>query len=75
MQYHIITFGCQMNEADSERIAADLEKKGYTKTSIINEADFIVVNMCSVRKSAVDRIYGKFYKFKQLRRKNPKLKI
>jgi tRNA-2-methylthio-N6-dimethylallyladenosine synthase len=57
MKYHIITFGCQMNESDSERIASVFKKAGL-ETSKINDADFIIVNMCSVRQSAVDRIYG-----------------
>ena len=66
MKYCIITFGCQMNEADSERIAASLEKNGYQPASKENEADLIVVNMCSVRQSAVDRVYGVARKFKAL---------
>jgi len=73
-KYHIITFGCQMNKSDSERIAGDLESKGYQPASNTNEADLIVVNMCSVRQSAVDRVYGLFPKFKKLREKKPKLK-
>ena len=64
MKYHIITFGCQMNKADSEKIAAVLENKGYKTASKINEADLIVVNMCSVRQSAVDRVYGLLPKLK-----------
>jgi len=70
-KYHIITFGCQMNISDSERIVAVLEKLNYKKTSNINEADLIVVTMCSVRQSAVDRVYGLVQKFKKL---NPKIK-
>ncbi len=58
MKYHLITYGCQMNKADSERIAAGLEKRGYHPTASAKEADLIVVNMCSVRQSAVDRIFG-----------------
>ena len=74
MKYRIITYGCQMNKSDSERIAAILENRGYRLTSKINEADLVVVNMCSVRQSAVDRVYGLYLKFKKLREKNPKLK-
>jgi len=57
MKYYIITYGCQMNKSDSERIATVLESRGYEPASKINEADLIVVNMCSVRQSAVDREY------------------
>jgi len=70
MKYHIITYGCQMNESDSERIATVLEKDGYSPASKENEADLIVVNMCSVRQSAVDRVYGLIQKFKKMREKS-----
>ncbi|MFH1714494.1 MAG: MiaB/RimO family radical SAM methylthiotransferase [Candidatus Nealsonbacteria bacterium] len=72
-KYRIITYGCQMNKADSERIMTDLENKGYSPASDIKEADLIAVNMCSVRQSAVDRVYGLLPKFKELR-KNKRLK-
>jgi len=65
LKYFIITFGCQMNKSDSERIAAVLEKIGYGSASDITEADLIVVNACSVRQSAVDRIYGQIKKSKR----------
>ena len=74
VKYFIITFGCQMNKSDSERIATILENQGYQPASKENEADLIVVNMCSVRQSAVDRVYGLIPKFKKLREKKPKLK-
>jgi len=74
MKYQIITFGCQMNKSDSERIAEILENGGYKPTSKENEADLIVVNMCSVRQSAVDRVYGFAQKIKNLKIKKPKLK-
>lgn len=56
--YFIKTYGCQANKADSERIAAGLEKKGYKETSNIKEADLVIINSCSVRQSAEDRIGG-----------------
>ncbi len=63
-----------MNKADSERIAADLEEKGYKPASNEKEADLILVNMCSVRQSAVDRIYSLAPKLKKLKDKKPGLK-
>ena len=63
-----------MNKSDSERIASVLENKGYRPASNENGADLIVVNMCSVRQSAVDRVYGLAPKFKKLKTKKPKLK-
>jgi len=74
-KYWIITYGCQMNKSDSERIATVLEKKGYSPASNINEAGLIVVNMCSIRQSAVDRVFGLSQKFTKLKTLNPKLKI
>ena len=63
-----------MNKSDSERIASLLEKRGYKLTLKKVEADLIVVNMCSIRQSAVNRIYGLDPKFKKLKAKNKKLK-
>ena len=75
MEYFLITFGCQMNKSDSEKIAEFFEKSGYQSASNIKEADLVVVNMCSVRQSAVDRVYGLLLKFQKLKIKNLKLKI
>ena len=73
MKYHIVVFGCQMNLSDAERIASVLESIKYKKTSNINEADLIVVTMCSVRQSAVDRVYGLDEKFRKLKDSNKQL--
>ncbi len=67
-KYHIATFGCQMNISDSDRIASVLESIGYNLASNINEANLVVVNMCSVRQSAVDRIFGLVENIKKLKR-------
>lgn len=67
MKHHIITFGCQMNKSDSERITSVLENMGYRQALNMDKADLIVVNMCSVRQSAVDRVYGLIQKFKKLK--------
>ena len=64
-----------MNYSDSERIMTVLELAGYQKSLLEDEADLIVINMCSVRKSAVDRIAGNFKKYKKYKKINPKLKI
>ncbi len=75
MKYSIWTFGCQMNESDSQRIATTLEKQNYKPVRRDEEADLIIVNACSVRQSAIDRIYGQAKYFNQLKTKNSKLKI
>jgi len=69
MKYHVIVFGCQMNISDAERVSAVLESIKYKNTQDIDEADLIVVTMCSVRQSAVDRIHGLVEKFKKLKKK------
>jgi tRNA-2-methylthio-N6-dimethylallyladenosine synthase len=57
-KYCIITFGCAQNIADSERIAASFEGRGYKKVDDWKEADTIVINTCVVRQMAEDRVYG-----------------
>ena len=63
-----------MNISDAERVASVLDSLKYQQTSNINEADLVVVTMCSVRQSAVDRVHGLVEKFKKLIKSNPKLK-
>ena len=54
--YHITTLGCAMNASDSERIAAKLEDLGYKPVSDQKNADLVIINMCSIRQAAVDRV-------------------
>ncbi|MBU0731772.1 tRNA (N6-isopentenyl adenosine(37)-C2)-methylthiotransferase MiaB [Patescibacteria group bacterium] len=60
MKYWIWPLGCQMNKSDAERIEKILKSLGYKKTDDDKLADLIVVVACSVRQSAIDRVYGKF---------------
>jgi len=64
-----------MNQSDSERIAAVLEKIGYKLSLDEKEADLVVINMCSVRQSAVDRVYGKIENFIKPKYKSQKPKV
>jgi tRNA-2-methylthio-N6-dimethylallyladenosine synthase len=73
-KYHIITFGCQMNISDSERLASVLDGLKYKLTPNVKEADLIVVTMCSVRQTAVDRVHGLMPKFKEIKKINKNLK-
>ncbi len=63
MKYHIFTYGCATNYADSERIARKLKMDGHNQASSEKEADLIVLNACSVRKSAMDRVFSKAHKY------------
>jgi tRNA-2-methylthio-N6-dimethylallyladenosine synthase len=65
MKYHIITYGCQMNKSDSERIASFFDGKGFEESSL-EEANVIVINSCSIRQSAIDRMEAKIRKIKKI---------
>lgn len=67
----ITTFGCQMNEHDSEKIAWIMEGMGYSPTMDKEEADVIIFNTCAVRKSAEDRVFGQLGELKELKRRKP----
>jgi tRNA-2-methylthio-N6-dimethylallyladenosine synthase len=69
MKYHIVTFGCAANEADSERIAASYESQGFTKAKSISDADYIVINTCMIRQKAEDRVYGLLHNLKTSKQK------
>lgn len=72
MKYHIITYGCQMNKNDSERIATKLEQKANKPAKKESLADLIIINICSVRQSAINRVYSKVDK---IQKGQPKTKI
>jgi tRNA-2-methylthio-N6-dimethylallyladenosine synthase len=75
MKYHIWTAGCQMNVADSQRVASALEQLGYDHSEDIHTADVIVLNTCVVRQSAEDKAYGRLQSLKPLKKQNPDLVI
>ncbi len=75
MKYHIWTEGCQMNVADSQRVASALEHLGYTATHRAEEADVIVLNTCVVRQSAEDKAYGRLSSLRPLKKARPDLVI
>ena len=67
-KYHIWTIGCQMNVADSNHVAAELEKIGYMPTEQLDNADVVVLNTCVVRQSAENKAVGKLGSLKPWRR-------
>jgi tRNA-2-methylthio-N6-dimethylallyladenosine synthase len=75
MKYHIWTEGCQMNVADSQRVASALEHLGYAATRKAEEADIIVLNTCVVRQSAEDKAYGRLSSLRPLKDRRPDLVI
>lgn len=72
-RFHITTYGCQMNKNDSERIAALLHGLGFVPTEIESDADLILVNTCSVRQTAEDRVFGSQEKYIEYKKTNPGL--
>ncbi|MBW4542264.1 MAG: tRNA (N6-isopentenyl adenosine(37)-C2)-methylthiotransferase MiaB [Myxacorys chilensis ATA2-1-KO14] len=74
-RYHITTFGCQMNKADSERMAGILETMGFQSVEEPNDADLILYNTCTIRDNAEQKVYS--YLGRQARRKqeNPDLTL
>lgn len=75
MKYQVITFGCQMNKNDSERIESILELLGMEKTKKIKEADLIILNSCSIREPAENRIYSFAHNLSKQKKENPNLII
>lgn len=72
-KYTIVTYGCQMNEHDSEKISWILENMGYIWTDDKEDSDFIIYNTCLVRENAELKVYGQLGALKDLKRKNPDL--
>ena len=66
---HIETYGCQMNQADSEVVGAIVKSAGYDLTSDLYEADVIFVNTCSIRENAELRVKKRLAEFDSLRKK------
>jgi tRNA-2-methylthio-N6-dimethylallyladenosine synthase len=74
-RYLLRTFGCQMNEHDSERIAGLLQADGYRPTEHPDEADVVVLNTCCIRENADNKLYGALGNLKALKQARPDLQI
>lgn len=74
LTYHISTFGCQMNFKDSEKLAGILEEIGYVETET-EAADFVLLNTCTVRENANQKVYGHLGILKNYKKKNPHMMI
>ena len=69
-KYHIVTYGCQMNVHESEKIAGILFKMGYRETKETEEADIIVFNTCCIRENAENHAFGNIGALKKLKKIN-----
>lgn len=73
--FKLVTYGCQMNKYDSETITAILTSKGYSLTDDFKEANIILINTCTVRQHAEDKVYSLLGKLFKIKHHNPSLKI
>ena len=73
--FHIVTFGCQMNEHDSERMTGILQHHGCTPVSGAENADMVILNTCSIREKAEQKFYSELGRLKRLKAEKPDLKI
>jgi tRNA-2-methylthio-N6-dimethylallyladenosine synthase len=71
MKYNIWTIGCQMNVADSQRVAAGLERMGYAPTDRAEDADVVILNTCVVRQQPEDKAVGRLNHLKRFKDRNP----
>jgi len=74
-KYHIVTFGCQMNENDSEKLAGMLKEMGYEESDKLEESDVILYNTCCVRENAENKLFGHIGALKNHKRENPNIII
>ena len=74
-KYFIKTYGCQMNEHDSEMISAILEDMKYTKTDNYQAADLIILNTCAIRENAHNKTFGMLGRIKHLKQTKPELMV
>lgn len=74
-RFHMWTIGCQMNEADSAKVAAMLQEVGYEPTTTEQDADVIVLNSCVVRQAAEDKVAGKLGSLARVKRERPDVQI
>src|SRR3989337_1224536 len=70
---YIRTYGCQMNEADSEQMLAELARIGFSPAVSPEQASLILLNTCAIRDSAEQKVYGEIGNLKTLKNRNPKL--
>jgi tRNA-2-methylthio-N6-dimethylallyladenosine synthase len=74
-RFFVETWGCQMNELDSQRMAGQLMAQGMLPTRAVEEADLILLNSCSVREKAVHKVYSRIGEYRLLKRDRPQLQI
>src|SRR6478672_12609366 len=74
-RFFVSTYGCQMNEHDSQRIAGLLGDEGYEPAAGLDDADLVVLNTCCIRENADNKLYGHLGRLKALKTERPGLQI
>src|SRR5437868_5046765 len=74
-RYYLETYGCQMNVADSQQVAAILRRAGYTIAEQAEDADVILLNSCAIREHAEERVLGRLSALSRLKQLRPELKL
>ena len=75
LTFCVVTFGCQMNARDSEKLVGILEQIGYQEETDEEKADFVIYNTCTVRENANQRVYGRLGQLNRVKKKNPHMLI
>ena len=73
--FKILTFGCQMNEHDSEKLAGLLKAEGYSESERLEDAGLVLLNTCCIREKAEQKFYSALGKLRELKKQNPSMKI
>lgn len=74
-RFYVETWGCQMNDLDSQRMTGQLMQQGLLPTRTVTDADLILLNSCSVREKAVQKVYSRLGEYRRLKRARPHLQI
>lgn len=72
---HLVSYGCQMNLLDAELVIGDLKRKGYDRTETVDDADLLLVNTCSVRERAEDKVWSLLGRAAETKARRPDMKI
>ena len=73
LKYKVMTYGCQMNHSDSERLSKVLENYGYSECEEMSDADLVLFNTCSIKQKAEDKVLGQMTKISEMKKERPNL--
>lgn len=71
MKYFVETWGCQMNDHDSEKLSGLMRREGYEAANSLDEADVVLLNTCSIREKAVQKVYSELGRLREVKKERP----